>query len=600
MSKNKTRLTASTVLTLFTLLAAGLALQWMISGAGANNSAGQVATVDAENGWQSTGIELPANTSIKFEVTSGTWTHWSGTIGYNDGSGQDYICAENFEPQDCSEPLPGFNSGGLIGQVGDQIFGIGSSKTIILSASGYLYLRINDADRYLEDNDGVLTVSITTEESATATNTLSPAATEAATETPDPTLTLAATATTQATVAASPTSVATATSVATQTATVDAAETATLPPTATAGPGTATATVDATSTATLPPTATVGPGTPTATPFEPTATPVATTAGTSTPTAAATLAGTATPISPIGTATVAPTASGTPATPAPTQTGTITTTGTATPVGTVLATPTISGTAPITLTPTISVTPAITTTPTITVTPSITTTPTISTTPVISVTPTISTTTTPTPISGDITATPSNTPTPTPSQGSSVIFAEDGWQKSTIFIGQGQTCEIFVADGQWTHWQGVVPYNPGTGEEFVCAEKVDDPSTCIEPLPEYNKGALIGRVGESVFEIGNRSTVQLNGEGTLYMRINDANAGLFDNDGFLVVSATCSGVIEPNQTPTVMPTGTVLPDPTATPTSVATVESPTPLPSAEPTLDPTTAENRIFLPFMRQ
>jgi hypothetical protein len=86
-----------------------------------------------------------------------------------------YICA-NLEPAgQCVEPLPTFPSGALIGVViphviaytpgvsPNGIFGIGSRATVTAPISGDLWLRINDADGGLSDNDGILTVRVITQ-----------------------------------------------------------------------------------------------------------------------------------------------------------------------------------------------------------------------------------------------------------------------------------------------------------------------------------------------------------------------------------------------------------------------------------------------------
>ena len=54
-------------------------------------------------------------------------------------------------------------AGGLIGRIGDQIFGVGKSVTLVAKQSGRLQLRINDDDDGLHDNNGELTVEIRAE-----------------------------------------------------------------------------------------------------------------------------------------------------------------------------------------------------------------------------------------------------------------------------------------------------------------------------------------------------------------------------------------------------------------------------------------------------
>ncbi|NUM46034.1 MAG: hypothetical protein HUU38_15110 [Anaerolineales bacterium] len=115
-----------------------------------------ITQVDAEQTWQATSITVTTEQTIRFEVVSGLWTHWIGTVPYNNGVGGDYICGN----PGCVEPLPTAPTGALIGKIGNYIFHIGSGTTITLQESGLLYLRINDEDNGLYDNDGILTVSV--------------------------------------------------------------------------------------------------------------------------------------------------------------------------------------------------------------------------------------------------------------------------------------------------------------------------------------------------------------------------------------------------------------------------------------------------------
>lgn len=118
------------------------------------------AQVDATLPWQDTGISIDANEMINLEVISGLWTHQVGVAPYNNGIGGSYICTDYLPPEICVEPMPEVPQGALIGKIGSHRFAIGSGTTITAQQSGNLYLRINDAGLY--DNDGILTVKITT------------------------------------------------------------------------------------------------------------------------------------------------------------------------------------------------------------------------------------------------------------------------------------------------------------------------------------------------------------------------------------------------------------------------------------------------------
>ena len=115
--------------------------------------------------------------------------------------------------------------------------------------------------------------------------------------------------------------------------------------------------------------------------------------------------------------------------------------------------------------------------------------------------------------------------------------AQLGWQESGIFITANQLMNINVTDGLWTDWVGEVPYNNGVGSDYICTD-VYPPDVCVEPMPAVRKGALIGQVGEYRFEIGSGTVTSIPVSGLLELRINDADDGLFDNDGVLTVVVT--------------------------------------------------------------
>jgi hypothetical protein len=50
-------------------------------------------------------------------------------------------------------------------------------------------------------------------------------------------------------------------------------------------------------------------------------------------------------------------------------------------------------------------------------------------------------------------------------------------------------------------------------------------------MPDVERDALIGRVGDHLFAIGDRSEITLSANGELQLRINDCDSGLFDNSG---------------------------------------------------------------------
>lgn len=130
------------------------------------------------------------------------------------------------------------------------------------------------------------------------------------------------------------------------------------------------------------------------------------------------------------------------------------------------------------------------------------------------------------------------------------VDAKKGWQTHTINWPEGSWHTYEVISGQWTHWKGGRALNPGSGENYICAN-VHPASECGEPMPTFNLGALLARVSGSPglwgppSGIGQKRTLQLTGPGgsvdpsrhatQLGLRINDADSGLYDNDGVLTV-----------------------------------------------------------------
>jgi hypothetical protein len=133
-----------------------------------------------------------------------------------------------------------------------------------------------------------------------------------------------------------------------------------------------------------------------------------------------------------------------------------------------------------------------------------------------------------------ITPIPSLTPTFSPYT-EAVIFANQGWQSAGIFIEQGATVTIKVISGQWTGTLGKSPFNTGEGGKYICGKVM---SHCIEPLPDFPSDGLIGQIGSPIFGIGNGTDIVAQQAGTLFMRMNDGDPGLFDNDGSLTVKIT--------------------------------------------------------------
>lgn len=133
-----------------------------------------------------------------------------------------------------------------------------------------------------------------------------------------------------------------------------------------------------------------------------------------------------------------------------------------------------------------------------------------------------------------------------------LVDSRQGWQWSGVWLDGQMEVTIEVVDGQWTHNLTTTPYNQGEGSWFVCAERIPV-DQCEEPLPNAARGALIGRVGSSVFPIGRSARFVPPQAGTLDVRMNDADDELQDNDGNLLIQIRGSEVPAPSSTPVAAP-----------------------------------------------
>ncbi|GAB4396796.1 MAG: hypothetical protein OHK0052_18500 [Anaerolineales bacterium] len=110
-----------------------------------------VVEVQAQQGWQDTGIAVRAGDEVRVQYLSGTWSPWAG--GWYDalGSGGDPKC-------DCNA-LMGASHAALLGRVGESsAFLVGADYQWVAGESGTLYLGINDTR--LADNSGALRVLV--------------------------------------------------------------------------------------------------------------------------------------------------------------------------------------------------------------------------------------------------------------------------------------------------------------------------------------------------------------------------------------------------------------------------------------------------------
>ena len=82
------------------------------------------------------------------------------------------------------------------------------------------------------------------------------------------------------------------------------------------------------------------------------------------------------------------------------------------------------------------------------------------------------------------------------------VFADEGWQQTAVDIVRGQRVTIQVVSGKWFEDPpGVWHDADGGPNPWRCGH-----SDCHEPLPDFPKYALIGKIGETgeLLQIGAR------------------------------------------------------------------------------------------------
>lgn len=112
-------------------------------------------TTNPFSGGGATGFNVTTGEVITF-AASGTWSY-NGTVPPFSANGNGY----SVEPDQSYHIAPSYQSGALIGKIGagGSWFLIGSSKTITMTATGELYMVMNDQNHYT-DNVGSLSVSV--------------------------------------------------------------------------------------------------------------------------------------------------------------------------------------------------------------------------------------------------------------------------------------------------------------------------------------------------------------------------------------------------------------------------------------------------------
>lgn len=132
-------------------------------------------TINSTEGWVETPLMLQAGDEFTVSYISGSWS-----VDYNL---LNYVGPEGYSPEIDSQIFPGCKIvsslpyARLLGEVGaGSTFSVGSGGTFTANASGYLFLRINDMDSCLVDNDGavVMEVNLITDTTPPTVNWIAP------------------------------------------------------------------------------------------------------------------------------------------------------------------------------------------------------------------------------------------------------------------------------------------------------------------------------------------------------------------------------------------------------------------------------------------
>jgi hypothetical protein len=122
------------------------------------------------------------------------------------------------------------------------------------------------------------------------------------------------------------------------------------------------------------------------------------------------------------------------------------------------------------------------------------------------------------------------TPDPITSIG---VHANQGWQQSDVTLRQGARFRIDYLSGRWTYWEGTIPLLGVDGDGYRCSG-----AACCEPLPQAQKGALIGKIGQDIFVVGHGGSFTASANAPLFLRINDCDGSLADNAGLVKIRIT--------------------------------------------------------------
>ncbi|GGV83727.1 hypothetical protein GCM10010294_60690 [Streptomyces griseoloalbus] len=135
---------------------------------------------------------------------------------------------------------------------------------------------------------------------------------------------------------------------------------------------------------------------------------------------------------------------------------------------------------------------------------------------------------------------------PTPSVGASTgasrqamenpsVDSTEEWQQMPLSVGKGEKFTVFYVSGSWTVDVRNFPRVGPDGYEPAIDREIHQPCKFVPGQPF---GKLLGRAGENgtEFPVGAGGTLTAPSSGTLFLRINDADRCLGDNEGSITVA----------------------------------------------------------------
>jgi len=109
------------------------------------------------------------------------------------------------------------------------------------------------------------------------------------------------------------------------------------------------------------------------------------------------------------------------------------------------------------------------------------------------------------------------------------IKAASGWQDTGVVVSESSPRSLRMVSGQ-IH-DGDTKILDGGGSDYVCGR-----ADCCEPMPDVRRSAVIGKLGDQIFEVSNGGFFATHPGGTLFLRVNDCDQGLYDNGGTLTIA----------------------------------------------------------------